>query len=68
MGAETHQLGYVERKKRLGQKPGEEYIQGAAKESLILLGEQRGQFSLVTQLCPTLYDPMDYSTPGFPVH
>ena len=26
------------------------------------------QFSLVTQSCPTLYDPMDCSTPGFPVH
>ena len=25
-------------------------------------------FSLVAQLCPTLYDPMDCSTPGFPVH
>ena len=25
-------------------------------------------FSSVTQLCPTLCDPMDYSTPGFPVH
>jgi len=24
--------------------------------------------SSVTQLCPTLCDPMDYSTPGFPVH
>ena len=23
---------------------------------------------LVTQLCPTLYDPMDCSMPGFPVH
>ena len=22
----------------------------------------------VTKLCPTLCDPMDYSTPGFPVH
>ena len=22
----------------------------------------------VAQLCPTLCDPMDYSTPGFPVH
>ena len=22
----------------------------------------------VAQLCPTLRDPMDYSTPGFPVH
>ena len=26
------------------------------------------QFSSVTQLCPILWDPMDYSTQGFPVH
>ena len=26
------------------------------------------QFSSVTQSCPTLYDPMDCSMPGFPVH
>ena len=26
------------------------------------------QFSLVTQLCQTLCDPMDCSTPGLPVH
>ena len=26
------------------------------------------QFSLVTQLCPTLCDPMNHSTPGLPVH
>ena len=26
------------------------------------------QFSSVTQLCLTLCDPMDCSTPGFPVH
>ena len=26
------------------------------------------QFSSVAQLCPTLYDPMDCSTPGLPVH
>ena len=25
-------------------------------------------FSSVTQLCRTLCEPMDYSTPGFPVH
>ena len=25
-------------------------------------------FSSVAQSCPTLYDPMDCSTPGFPVH
>ena len=28
---------------------------------------QFNQFSSVTQSCPTLYDPMDCSTPGFPV-
>ena len=26
------------------------------------------QFSSVTQLCPTLYNPMNCSTPGLPVH
>ena len=26
------------------------------------------QFSSVTQSCPTFCDPMDCSTPGFPVH
>ena len=26
------------------------------------------QFSLVTQSCLTLCDPMNHSTPGFPVH
>ena len=26
------------------------------------------QFNSVVQLCPTLCDPMNYSTPGFPVH
>ena len=26
------------------------------------------QFSSVAQSCSTLWDPMDYSTPGFPVH
>ena len=26
------------------------------------------QFSSVTQLYPTLCDPLDYSSPGFPVH
>ena len=26
------------------------------------------QFSSVTQACPTLCNPMDYSTPGLPVH
>ena len=36
-----------------------------------LLGSFRkgnAQFSSVARFCPTLCDPMDYSTPGFPVH
>ena len=32
------------------------------------MGSHRVQFSSVAQLCPTLCDPMNRSTPGFPVH
>ena len=42
---------------------------GSSENSLydtIMMGSV--QFSSVTQLCPTLCDPMDYNTPGFPVH
>ena len=31
-------------------------------------GHPLAQFSSVTQLCPTPCDPMDCSSPGFPVH
>ena len=31
-------------------------------------GYRSAQFSSVTQLCPTLCDPMNRSTPGLPVH
>ena len=34
----------------------------------VLLGISSVQFSSVAQLCPTLCNPMDCSTPGFPVH
>ena len=30
--------------------------------------EYSGQFSSVAQLCPTLCDPVNHSTPGLPVH
>ena len=33
----------------------------------LVQGVSSAQFSSVTQLCPTLCDPMDCSTPGFPV-
>ena len=32
------------------------------------LSKNSVQFSLVTQSCPTLCDPMNHSTPGLPVH
>ena len=32
------------------------------------LSGRRVQFSSVAQLCPTLWDPMNHSTPGLPVH
>ena len=36
--------------------------------SLQVLNNIVSQFSLVTQSCPTLCDPVDCSRPGFPVH
>ena len=38
------------------------------KSSSKLLFSSSAQFSSVAQSCPTLCDPMDYSTPGIPVH
>ena len=40
------------------------------KLSIVVLniGHLPSQFSSVAQSCPTLCDPMDCSTPGFPVH
>ena len=35
---------------------------------LFLVSSASVQFSSVTQLCPTLCDPMNCSTPGLPVH
>ena len=32
------------------------------------LNKNENQFNSVTQSCPTLYDPMDCSMPGLPVH
>ena len=41
---------------------------GFLQSSCLLVCAMDFQFSSVTQLCPTLCDPMDWSTPGFPVH
>ena len=54
--------------------PGDLPDQGIELLSTVLAGgfftaESQGvQFILVTQLCPTICDPMDFSMPGFPVH
>ena len=39
-----------------------------ARDTQPCLTFKRYQFSSVTQSCPTLCDPMDCSTPDFPVH
>ena len=38
------------------------------KQALHKKRHRNGQFSSVTQSCPTLCDPMNHSTPGLPVH
>ena len=38
------------------------------KEWILITSHLSVQFSSVTQLCPTLCDPMNHSTPGLPVH
>ena len=37
------------------------------KDEMITL-MQLPQFNSVAQLCPTLFNPMNHSTPGLPVH
>ena len=38
------------------------------KCSIAIICDKSVQFSSVTQLCQTLCDPMNHSTPGLPVH
>ena len=38
------------------------------KISLVTFRRCSVQFRSVTQLCPTLCDPMDYNIPGLPIH
>ena len=44
------------------------YINVSSLNSAAVLVKASVQFSSVAQSCPTLCDPMDCSTPGFPVH
>ena len=37
-------------------------------DNFVVILNQSVQFSLVTQSCPTLCDPLNCSTPGLPVH
>ena len=36
--------------------------------NMLMSAKNQTKVSSFTQSCPTLCDPMDYSTPGFPVH
>ena len=54
--------------KMLGARPaeGKEYLEERAEANDLERSQSRG-FSSVAQSCLTLCDPMDYTTPGFPV-
>ena len=41
---------------------------GSTDSKILEYQRTNPQFSSVTQLCPTLCDPMNHSTPGLPVH
>ena len=45
-----------------------EHIKNISRSYFIDLFNSSVQFSSVAQLCPTLCDPMNRSTPGLPVH
>ena len=54
---------------QIGSKLGKEYIKAGYYHPAYLPYMQSSvQFSSVTQLCPTLCDPKNHSTLGFPVH
>ena len=44
------------------------WLTGHSQEGLLKTVSVKHQFSSVAQSCPTLYDPMDRSTPGLPVY
>ena len=43
-------------------------LKGFGRILILHLGATSVQFSSVAQSCPTLFNPVDCSTPGFPVH
>ena len=58
-----------ERQRRKGKiYPSECRVPGNRKPSSVINAKKSVQFSSVAQLCPTRCNPMDCSTPGFPVH
>ena len=64
----------------LGKNMERKYLESSLLERLLIIlwmllfslsfhfQEGSVQFSLIAQSCPTLHNPMDCSTPGFPVH
>ena len=56
----------LDMKQQTGSKSGKEYIKAVYCHPAYLTYMQSE--SEVTQSCPTLCDPMDYSPPGFSIH
>ena len=57
----------LDMEQRTGSKLRKEYVKAIYCHPAYLTYMQ-SQFSSVTQSCPTLCDPMDCSTAGFPLH
>ena len=71
----TQALGKQKRKQNiLWRKPAHSWTESQKKGTYSELGQRQNhlpndsQFSSVAQSCPTFCNPMDCSTPGFPVH
>ena len=64
----SHVPSYQKKKKKWDFIIKEEEKKGCWRTISRVIECMRNQFSSVTQACPTLCDPMDCSTPGFPVH
>ena len=67
MQVKKHQLE-LNMEQQTGSKLGKDYAKAVYCPAYLTYMYSSVQFSPVPQSCPTLCDPMSYSTPGLPIH